>query len=200
MGLKRPRMSMRSRGLILVGAALLVISIYFPWWGMKLIAAMYPEGLDLLVYPYKLEGQLDTINILNHYIGMREIHEGDFPEFQYIPYAVWGIAIGFAAAALTGSKGLGYVMFGLLAIGGIFGIYDMYHWLHTFGTQLDPQAPIQIDPFVPPVVGENQLANFTTYTGFKRGFYFLILGTVIVALGLWGDRLWNEKSSSAGSS
>lgn len=121
MGVKRSRMSPLSRGLVLVGAALLVISVYFPWWGMRLIATMYPEGLDLLVYPYKLEGHLDTINILNHYIGMKEIHEEDFPEFQYIPYVIWGIAIGFAVAAAAGSKRLGYVMIGLLAIGGISG-------------------------------------------------------------------------------
>src|SRR5690606_35494346 len=128
---------------------------------MRLIATMYPEGLDLLVYPYKLEGHLDTINILKHYIGMKEIHEEDFREFQYIPYVIWGIAIGFAVAAAAGSKRLGYVMIGLLAIGGIFGIYDMYHWLHTFGTQLDLRATIQIDQCVPQIVSVNAVVYVT---------------------------------------
>lgn len=182
-----------NRILLLVGAIFLGISALLPWWGLKLTAPQYPEGLSIVVHPSKLSGELDIINNLNHYIGMMEISEAGFPELQYIPYIILGIVALIILNIILGYRKLSYIICLLLVIGGVLGIYDMYHWLNTFGTNLDPQAPIEVDPFVPPVIGENTLANFTTYSSFRIGFYFLVFSVISVLMGVFGERLWTKK-------
>lgn len=41
--------------------------------GMKFFAPQYPEGLDIIVHPNTLKGDIDNINGLNHYIGMKTL-------------------------------------------------------------------------------------------------------------------------------
>lgn len=192
---KTKKLSAISRLLLLAGAVLLGISALFPWWGLDLEAPQYPEGLAIIVYPFKLVGELDIINNLNHYIGMAEITQSGFPELQYIPYIIWGMVALTVVTAVLGNKKLAYIVCLLFVVGGALGMYDMYRWLHTFGTQLSADAPIKVPPFVPPVVGKNQLANFTTYSSFRSGFYFLVFSAIAVFLGTWGGKLWAKKSA-----
>lgn len=191
---KSNKLPVISRIILLVGAIFLGISIFLPWWCLELKAPQYPEGLSIVVHPSKLSGELDIINNLNHYIGMKEISEEGFPELQYISYIIWGIVALIVLNIVLGYKKLAYFICVLLIIGGALGIYDMYHWLNTFGTNLDPHAPIYVDPFVPPVIGENTLANFTTYSSFRLGFYFLMLSVISVFMGTFGERVWIKKS------
>lgn len=182
-----------SRILLLVGAIFLGISILLPWWGLELKAPQYPEGLSIVVHPSKLSGELDIINNLNHYIGMMEISEEGFPELKYIPFIIGGLVALIVLNIILGYRKLAYIICLLFIIGGALGIYDMYHWLNTFGTNLDPNAPIEVDPFIPPVIGDNTLANFTTYSSFRIGFYFLVLSVISVFMGTFGDRLWSKE-------
>ncbi|WP_374724256.1 hypothetical protein [Calidifontibacillus erzurumensis] len=191
---KRKKLSLLSRGLLVAGAVFLSISALLPWWGLDLVAPQYPEGLEIVVHPSKLTGEIDIINNLNHYIGMEEISEEGFPELQYIPIIIWAFVAITVLAAILGNKTLAYIVCILFVVGGALGIYDMYHWLHTFGTNLSPDAPIKVDPFVPPVVGENQLANFTTHSAFRSGFYFLVLSAISIFLGTWGEKLWEKQT------
>src|SRR5262245_59091398 len=62
-----------SRLLLLVAAAALLVSQRYPFWNMKLAAPQYPRGLFLAVYPDHIAGDVDEIDGLNHYIGMRKI-------------------------------------------------------------------------------------------------------------------------------
>lgn len=188
------KLSLISRILLLTGAVLLVVSAFLPWWGLYLEAPQYPEGLSIIVYPSKLEGELDILNNLNHYIGMANISEAGFPELQFIPYLIFGIAAIILLSALLGSKKVTYLVCLLLVIGGAAGMYDMYHWLNTFGTNLDSNAPIHVKPFVPPVIGKNTLANFTTYSSFRYGIYFLLFSVIAVFAGAFGERLWKKRS------
>jgi hypothetical protein len=188
------KLSPISRILLLSGAVLLAVSAFLPWWGLALAAPQYPEGLSIIVYPSKLVGELDILNNLNHYIGMAKISEEGFPELQFIPYIIFGMAAVILLSALLGSRKITYIACLLLVIGGAAGIFDMYHWLNTFGTNLDANAPIKVDPFVPPIIGENTLANFTTYSSFRYGIYFLIISVIAVFAAAFGERLWAKKS------
>ncbi|GED17928.1 hypothetical protein [Aneurinibacillus migulanus] len=171
-----------------VAAVLQGISILLPWWGMKFIAPQYPEGLDIVVYPYKLEGRIDIINGLNHYIGMKEFSAATFHELDYLPYVIGAMAILTLIAAIVRKKGILYVLIGLFVIGGTLGIYDMLHWLRSFGTELDPHAPIKISPFIPPIIGENRIANFITYSYFSYGSFLIGAAFLLVLLSLWKER------------
>ncbi|WML44526.1 hypothetical protein [Neobacillus sp. PS3-40] len=176
--------------LFAVAAALLIISIFFPWWGMTLVAPQYPEGLHLVVYPTKLENMndLDILNTLNHYIGMKEVNGKDFAELKIIPIVLIAFAILSLLVTFTGKMKYGVIVLGLLCIAGVLGLYDIYHWLSDFGMHLDPKAPIDYKPFIPPMVGENQIANFHTTMGFKLGAYLLGLSFMLMVIAAWRFR------------
>jgi hypothetical protein len=169
-------------------AVLIGLSLIFPWWRLLLYAPQYPEGLNIIVFPNKLEGQLDIINGLNHYIGMSNFSEESFPELAYLSYLIGGLAVLTLLVALLRKRLYLYVLIALFAVGGLLGVYDLYHWLHTFGTDLSPQAPIKIKPFVPPVVGQNHFANFTTYSYLGKGAYLIVVSFLLTLIPLWKDR------------
>lgn len=181
-------LSMPSVISLCIAGILLALSIFFPWWGMKFYAPQYPEGLDIIVYPYKLAGEIDIVNGLNHYIGMKNFSEEDFPELQYLPYIIGGMALLAFIVASVRRKGLLYVLIGLFVAGGAIGIYDINRWLKDYGTNLDPKAPIEVEPFVPPVVGENTIANFVTDSYFSYGSFILGAAFLCVLFPLWRDR------------
>lgn len=174
--------------LLICSAGLIALSLFTPWWRLLLYAPQYPEGLNIIVYPNKLDGQLDIINGLNHYIGMANFSEANFPELGYLSYIIGGLAALTLLVALLRKKVLLYVLIALFVIGGALGVYDLYHWLHTFGTDLSPNAPIKIKPFVPPVVGKNHFANFTTYSSLGKGSYLVVLAFLLTLIPLWKDR------------
>lgn len=193
------RLNTTGRILFLLAAALLIASLFFPWWYMNLVATQYPEGLPMTVYAHKIGGRIDILNNLNHYIGMRDIKEENFPELKVMPYAVSFVAFLALLTALFQRSWLGLLTLGLGSAGGALGIFQLWHWLHKYGTELDPRAAIKIPPFTPPMIGTNQLANFTTHTGFGLGGWLLGLGILLMLISLWRFRQWDEKSSSASS-
>ncbi|GGB51987.1 hypothetical protein GCM10011409_31990 [Lentibacillus populi] len=171
-------------GLVL-SAICFAVSIFFPWWALRLTAPQYKEGLYMWVYPYKMEGNLDIINSLNHYIGMKQFSEATFPELSYLSYIVGGVAILTLVIAISRNRTLlaGWTVI-ILALG-IVGIYDIYRWLHTFGANLSSSAPIEVDPFTPPIFGTNQLANFETFSFFSYGAGFAGIAIFLLLVVLW---------------
>lgn len=155
---------------------------------MNFIAPQYPEGLNIIVYPDHLEGEIDIVNGLNHYIGMSEFSEANFPELNYLNYLIIGLAIFTVLTALLRKKALLYGLIALFVIGGALGVWDLNRWLRNFGTNLDPMAPIKVDPFVPPILGENTLANFVTHSMLQPGTYFIIAAFILLLIPLWKDR------------
>ncbi|WP_163969553.1 hypothetical protein [Oceanobacillus halotolerans] len=162
-----------------------VVSIFFPWWALRLVAPQYKEGLYIWVYPYKMDGEIDIINSLNHYIGMKEFSEASFPELDYLPYIIGGIAFITIIIALIRNRTALMIWTGVVLVLAMLGVYDIYRWLRTFGTNLDPSAPINIDPFIPPIVGTNQLANFETFSFFSYGAVLCTIAIIILLIVLW---------------
>lgn len=153
-----------------LAAALLVLPAYFlPLWNLTMFAPQYGDGLRLDIYSHKLEGgnagqDLKEINLLNHYIGMRDLAPEDFTEFRWMPVALGVLALVFLGAAAVGR------VFGLLAALGIFGGFGLFSlWsfaskLYRYGHDLAPTAAVKVDPFMPPLFGGQQLANFEVYS------------------------------------
>ncbi|HRI29457.1 MAG TPA: hypothetical protein PK715_15475, partial [Chitinophagales bacterium] len=67
-----------SKILLIFAAVMLVIAIFVPIWYIDFDAPQYPEGLKLFIYSYKIGGEVDIINGLNHYIGMQTLHAENF--------------------------------------------------------------------------------------------------------------------------
>jgi copper chaperone NosL len=182
------RLSALSSGLIAAAAALIAISIFFPWWGMEFFAPQYPEGLNIIVYPDKLEGEIEIVNGLNHYIGMKGFSEENFPELKFLSYLIAGLAALTLVTALLRRKAVLYFLIGTFSVGGLLGVWDLRRWLHDFGTDLSPTAPIKVDPFVPPILGENTLANFVTNSYLGTGSFLVIAAFILILIPLWKDR------------
>lgn len=182
------RLSKKQRLATAVAAILVLASFAFPLWFLHLKAPQYPETLNLYVYAYKFEGSgnpalddIAEINTLNHYIGMREIHEVDFPELKWMPAAL-GLSILLLASATAFASPWGLVSsVVLLTATGVTGLGSAYFRLYQYGQNLDPSAPLKIAGFTPPLLGSNKLVNFMTYGYFGLGGYMLVLTWILAA-------------------
>jgi hypothetical protein len=180
------RFIQRWRTAILIGAAaLMALAIVLPLWGMTLVSIQYPEGLRMVVYPARIVGDLAEINSLNRYIGMTPISSDFFVELRLLPIAFGAVAALILLAALVRTRWSPLVpLLGMLTVAA-YGFASMRERLYQFGHDLDPTAPITIEPFTPPMVGLNQIAQFASYTYFSWGTFLPIGAGVLVALVLW---------------
>jgi Na+/alanine symporter len=63
-----------SKACLVICAVALSIILVVPMWRIELNAPQYPEGLKLLIFANRLAGNVDIINGLNHYIGMKNLY------------------------------------------------------------------------------------------------------------------------------
>ena len=181
------RLNLLSRLLVLVAVIFLVLSFFFPLWHIHLVAPQYREGLDMWIYAYQLvggnEGQdLVEINLLNHYIGMQEIHEADFYEMRIIPFALgFFILVGLRAIVFGRMSNLvdNLVLFTYFAL---FSLATFVYRLYSYGHHLDPRAPINVDPFWPTLIGTKQIANMTQ-TSLPGIASYLLIGAMLLLVG-----------------
>ena len=184
----------RARLLVLGAGVLLVIACAFPLWRITMFANQFPEGLRLSIYSYKLVGgaggaDLEGINILNHYIGMKDITAADFVEMRFIPFA---LGVFFLLALRTGVFARIRDLVDLTVLLLYFSVFSFgvfWYRMYTYGHQLNPEAPIKVAPFTPPLFGHQHLANFEIYSYPGLGT-FLLLGAGLVLMGLVGQSAW----------
>lgn len=179
-----------SRILLAICGILLILVLFVPLWRIDLIAPQYPEGLRLLIYPHELAGNVDIINGLNHYIGMKTLHTTDFIEFRVLPYLVVFFALAFILTATLGRKKYLYLLLLLFICFGIISMYDFWRWEYNYGHNLRPDAAIVVPgmSYQPPLLGFKQLLNFGAYS-FPDigGWIFLGVGLIsfILAVTEW---------------
>jgi hypothetical protein len=191
----------RSRGLVFIGALLLLPTFFFPLWNMTLYSNQFPEGLVLKIYAQKLEGgkspnrdDLKEINALNHYIGMRELKEDDFTEFKWIPFVIGGVMLLALRVVVLGKMSKLVDLFVLFTYFGLFSLWSFYHKLYLYGHELDPTAAVKVAPFTPPIIGHHTLANFEVYSYPAIGSYFMAAMPLFLLAAMWlSRREWAKK-------
>ena len=171
--------------ILLVAAALMAAAIMLPLWGMTLVSTQYPEGLRMVVYPGRIVGDLAEINALNRYIGMTPISADFFVELRLLPIAFGAVAALIAASAFVRRRWSPALPLLAMLTVAAYGFIAMRGRLYQFGHELDPAAPITIEPFTPPMMGLNQIAQFASYTYFSWGTVLPLVAGVLVALVLW---------------
>jgi hypothetical protein len=171
-----------------LAAALLVLPTFaFPLWNLTMFAPQYGGGLRLDIYSYKLEGgnhgqDLKEINLLNHYIGMRDLAPDDFTEFKWMPFVLGVLALVFLRAAVVGRMLDLVDSLVMFTYFGLFSLWSFAYKMYRYGHDLAPGAPVKVDPFTPPLFGGQQLANFEVYSYPGLGSYaFAAVGAVLVA-------------------
>ena len=173
-------LSSRARIAVLGAGALLLVALWFPLWKITMFANQFPEGLRLSIYAHQLVGgnggtDLQGINILNHYIGMREIQAADFVEMKFIPFVLGIFMLIGLRTAVFARVGNVVDMLVLFAYFSLFSLGTFAYRLYTYGHQLDPEAPIKVAGFTPPILGHQRIANFDVYSYPGPGSVLLLL-------------------------
>ena len=181
---------------IILGAAslLLIITYFVPLWQILLWAPQYPEGLTMKIWTSKLSGEVDIINGLNHYIGMKHISVEMFPEFKILGGLIGFLMfVGIAAAVFGSPRTLFFFTF-LSYVYGVVAMWDFWRWGYDYGHNLDPNAAIKVPDmsYQPPLIGYKNLLNFTSYSGPDTGAW-IIIGVCILATGLWWMEFFKAK-------
>jgi len=190
--LARP-LNLASRIFLLLGAVAIIGSFFFPLWRIHLVAPQYEEGLSLQLYSYRISagnnGQdLKEINQLNHYIGMKPLHEADFQEMKWIPFVLGFFLLYTLRAAVFGMMRYVIDLMALFSYFGAFSMASFVYRLYSYGHTLDPRAAVRIDPFMPVVIGTQQIANFRQ-SSLPQGGSFLLAGYAIcLILAIWVSR------------
>ena len=184
-------MSRRARILLTLASLLLAVAFIQPLWAVYLQAPQYPEGLGMLIRINDITGMkpndLESINNLNHYIGMKRIVPASIPELRLMPFLVAGLmALGLAAAA-AGRRWMLRAWVALFAVVALIGLADFYKWEYDYGHDLDTENAIIKIPgmnYQPPLIGTKQLLNFRATSIPAVGGYALIaaLGLGVLAV------------------
>jgi copper chaperone NosL len=195
------KLSIVSRILVAFASGALIAVFFLPAWRIDLFAPQYPEGLTMNIWINGLSGDVDVINGLNHYIGMKHITVDMFPEFKYLPFVVGFFMLLGMIVAITGNRKFLLAYLIITAAGGALAMYDFYQWGYDYGHNLDPKAPIQVPGlyYQPPLFGHKRLLNFDAYS-FPDVGGWIVIGAAVLAFAVWfveWYRLRRRKSSSS---
>jgi copper chaperone NosL len=192
------KMNKFSRVAIAIASLALAATYFLPVWFIFLIAPQYPEGLTMNIWLNKITGQVDIINGLNHYIGMKHIKAEMFPEFTYLIYIIAFFIIAGLTVAMIGKRSLLLIYNSLLLLFAIAAMYDFYKWGYDYGHNLDPKAAIQVPGlyYQPPLVGHKTLLNFDAYSYPDSGGWVVIIAA-LVFFGVWFFEWWRSRKKSS---
>ncbi len=169
-----------------LGAAILIAVAYFqPWWHMDLTAPQYPKGLELVAWGTGIEGDLQELNELNHYVGVKMIDSDKIIEFRLFPYLIGAFVVALVAAAFLVHGRLRWLV--IAALWGLpvgFAI-DLQWYLYRFGHDLDPTAPFKFGTFTPKLIGGTQMVNFYSEGMVAAGFFLAVAAAALVSFGPW---------------
>ncbi|WP_341837809.1 hypothetical protein WJU16_08055 [Chitinophaga pollutisoli] len=167
---------------IFVAIACIIALWFTPMWRIDLAAPQYPEGISMNIWINDVKGDVEIINGLNHYIGMKTIHKNDFKEFVYMPIAL-GIfcALGLVVFFLNRRIGF-YIWTGLLLLIALVSMYDFWKWEYDYGHNLDPTAPIKVPgmAYQPPLIGYKKMLNFEALSQPDIGGWFFVAAALLL--------------------
>jgi len=179
----------KSRILMIIGPLFLLGLFVYPLWNIRLEAPQYPIPLGMYIHINKITDEqphdVKNINLMNHYVGMKEIPE-HMLEFDLFPpiiiaMVIIGVLIGFRA---NYKWFLGWFI--LMSLLGIAGVYDFYLWEYDYGHDLDPKAIMKFtNPdgtpmgFQPPLFGSKVILNFVAHSYPATGAYLMFIGMMM---------------------
>lgn len=183
-----------SKIIVFTSSLLLLLTFLFPLWYINLEAPQYPEGIGLEIWINKITGQkpndLENINGLNHYIGMKRIEPDDIAELKIMPFIIVFMVLFGIVSALLGKRVLIYSWIILFILLAAIGLYDFYMWEYDYGHNLNPQAAIKIPgmAYQPPLIGSKMLLNFNAISMPDISFYILAIVVTLAMVSLIMDK------------
>ncbi|MBK9239910.1 MAG: hypothetical protein IPL75_06520 [Acidobacteria bacterium] len=177
------------RACFLLAAVLIVTAHFFPLWNLTMFAPQYPDALRLDIFDHALVGgnngqDLKEINLLNHYIGMRDLAIEDFTEFKWMPFALGGLALLLIRAVFFGTM-KEFVDAAVISIYfGAFSLWSFGYKMYRYGHDLLPTAAVRVEGFTPPMFGYKKIANFDVYSYPQAGTYLMVAAGLLVTIAL----------------
>jgi len=175
--------------LLLLARILLLVSLFLPFWQMDLVAPQYPNNLHLTAYINQLAGDVEEIDGLNHYIGMRSLNEAAQIERTVGVYVMIAFVVLLELASFIHSRWAVLLVIPVMFFPAVF-LIDLHLWMSHFGQNLDPNAPLSnaVDPFVPPVLGTGMVGQFKTVAWPGTGMIFSAAASVVMLFALFFHR------------
>ena len=175
--------------LFVIAAGLLIASIFQPYWRLTLHAPQYPKGLHVIASLSTLEGDVAEIDGLNHYIGMRPLGEAATFERSIALIGIAALVLLILAAIFIHNKWVTLLALPALLFPAIF-LADLQYWMANFGQNLNPSAPLSssVKPFIPPVLFEGKIAQFSTWAQPELGLWLAIAASIVILIGLYFHR------------
>ncbi len=175
--------------LFVIAAGLLIASIFQPYWRLTLHAPQYPKGLHVIASLSTLEGDVAEIDGLNHYIGMRPLGEAATFERSIALIGIAALVLLILAAIFIHNKWVTLLALPALLFPVIF-LADLQYWMANFGQNLNPSAPLSssVKPFIPPVLFEGKIAQFSTWAQPELGLWMAIAASIVILIGLYFHR------------
>lgn len=172
-----------------LAAMVLGISILFPYWELELVAPQFPDGLTIEAYVNRLEGDVEELEGLNHYVGMPSFEEGAVLERTVSVAGTLGL-VGLLVAGLFIHSRWVLVFVAPTLLFPLFFVADLQWWLWNYGHSLDPRAPLAgaVGTFTPPIFGPGDIAQFETLAYPGPGLVLAVVASVLSAIGLWYHR------------
>lgn len=197
---------------MIIGPLFLLGLYIFPLWNIMLGAPQYPEPLGMNIHIDGIQGvnEFDIQNIdgLNHYIGMRKLPKPEeMWEFETFPLVIGGmVAFGVLIGILGYFEKVNYkwfmAWFVIMSILGILGMYDFNAWMVDYGTNLDPNAIMKLTnpdgtpiSYKPPLFGHTKMLNFDVTSLPSTGAWLMFTGMMLTIVAFFmGKRAWKPKS------
>ena len=181
--MKNTKVSILTRILLFACGFGLLAVLFTPMWRIELQAPQYPEGLTLQIFASRLAGNVDIINGLNHYIGMKTLHTEDFMEFKLLPGIIIFFSVLFIVAGIAAKRKWMNLLFALFVLFGVVAMTDFWRWEYNYGHNLNPDAAIIVPgmAYQPPLIGFKQLLNFGAYSVPDiGGWIFVAVGAILL--------------------
>jgi len=165
-----------------------------PLWRIRLEAPQYPEGVGLKIMISDVQGfkehDLNNINNLNHYIGMKRIEPDAIPELRIMPWLVGFLILFGSMASALGKRWMLHTWVILFLLLAVAGLVDFWLWAYDYGHNLDMEHAIIKVPgmaYQPPIIGSKQLLNFKAHSWPGYGGW-----AAFASLGIGFALVWRE--------
>lgn len=177
---------------MLIGSLLMASLFAVPIWNITLEAPQYPDpiGMDIFINKFvSAEGNdIQNINIMNHYVGMKEIPE-HIPEFEIFPYVIIVLIVLGIVFAFVGKRQLYVAWLVLTMLFATAALYDFYQWEYDYGHNLKENAAIKFTDaqgqpmtYQPPLIGSKTILNFKAISLPKIGAYLMFTSMCLSVL------------------
>jgi hypothetical protein len=183
--LSRP-LYMWARPVLLALAIPLLLAAILPLWRFEVDTPQFPAGLSVDVYAYTIHGghneaDLRDLNALSHYIGMKRIDPAALDDLDWLPFGFGALGVLLLRVAAIGNV---RALIDLSVITTYFALFSGARFvfgLHARGMHLSADAPIKVDPFMPPLFGGRQVGAIMTYARPGVGAWMLALFVISIA-------------------